>query len=166
MIIRKRYLNALAIAFFAVVIAVVFQQIATSMTEQGIASGGPYDNAAAYPRAIAVIIGVLLICQIMASFLTRRADQQDDEAIALASLARPAAMLTVFAVYLGLLSWLGYHLATPIMLLGIMAIAGMRRPVLMMVSALAMSLFFAFMFEVFLKIVLPGGVLRLNIPWS
>lgn len=165
MIIRKRHLNIVAIVFFAIVIAVVFQQIATSMTEQGIASGGPYDNAAAYPRAVAVIIGILLVCQIAASFLTK-SDEAEDDDVELASLGRPAAMLAVFGGYLGLLSWLGYHLTTPFMLLGVMWIAGMRRPLLMVISAFAMSLIFAFMFEFFLKIVLPGGVFRLNIPWS
>ncbi|MEM9629207.1 MAG: tripartite tricarboxylate transporter TctB family protein [Pseudomonadota bacterium] len=166
MIIRKRHLNIVAIVFFAVVIAVVFQQIATSMTEQGIASGGPYDNAAAYPRAISVLIGILLVCQLAASFLMKSDEEQDDDGVDIGSLGRPAAMLAVFAGYLGLLNWLGYHLTTPIMLFAIMWIAGMRRMVLMVISALAMSLFFAFMFEFFLKIVLPGGVFRLNIPWS
>ena len=118
-----------------------------------------------YPRAVAVLIGVLLVCQIAASFLTK-GDEAEDDDVELSSLGRPAAMLAVFGGYLGLLSWLGYHLTTPFMLFGVMWIAGMRRSLSMMIAALTMSLFFAFMFEFFLKIVLPGGVFRLNIPWS
>ena len=165
MLLHRRHLIWLAIAFFAIVIAVVFQQIHTSMTEQGIASGGPYDNAAAYPRAIAIIIGVLLLVQIAMSLTAGNIDRETDDAIALSRLARPLAMLVIFAVYLSVLNWLGYHLTTPPMIFAIMYVAGMRRVVLMICVALAISISFAFMFEFFLKIVLPGGVFRLNIPW-
>ena len=41
----------------------------------------------------------------------------------------------------------------------------MRKGGLMILAALAMSFCFAFLFEFFLKIVLPGGVFGLNIPW-
>ena len=165
MTLRKRHLTWLSILFFAAVIAVVFQQIHTSMTEQGIASGGPYDNAAAYPRAVAVIIGVLLLLQLAASWLWADKGSRTEEGIALSSLGRPLAMLAVFGVYLGVLGWLGYHLATPPMIVAIMYVAGMRKAGLMVLAALAMSLCFAFLFEFFLKIVLPGGVFGLNIPW-
>ena len=56
----KKHAEYLVIIFFLMVIGIVFQQIATSMTEQGIASGTPYDNAAAYPRAVAILAGALL----------------------------------------------------------------------------------------------------------
>ncbi len=162
---RRHHLIWLAIAFFAIVIAVVFQQIHTDMAEQGIASGGPYDNAAAYPQAIAVLIGLLLFVQLVLTLLTRERGQEADDVVALSSLARPVAMLAVFAVYLGVLNWLGYHLTTPPMIFAVMAIAGMRRWWVMIVAAVALSLGFAFLFEFFLKIVLPGGIFRLNISW-
>ena len=165
MIIRKNHLYWLFIAFFAVVITVVFQQILTSMVEQGIASGGPYDNAAAYPRAVAILIGLLLIAQLATSLLMKTGDQSNEPVVEVPSLGRPAAMLVVFGVYLALLSWLGYHLTTTPMIVAIMFVAGMRRLIVMIVAAVAMSLFFSFLFEFFLKIVLPGGVFRLNIPW-
>ena len=88
-----------------------------------------------------------------------------DEVIVLSSLRRPLAMLAVFALYLGVLGWLGYHLTTPPMIVAIMSVAGMRNAVLMIGSGLAMSICFAFLFEFFLRIVLPGGVFGLNIPW-
>ena len=57
----RQHAEWLVALFFSVVIAVVFYEIATSMTEQGIASGGPYDNAAAYPRAVAIVIGIFIV---------------------------------------------------------------------------------------------------------
>ncbi len=165
MTIRRHHLIWLAIAFFAIVIAVVFQQIHTNMAEQGIASGGPYDNAAAYPRAIAIVIGVLLLVQLALTLLSQDRGEEADDVIALSSLTRPMAMLAIFACYLGVLNWLGYHLATPPMIFAVMYVAGMRRWLVMIVAAIALSIGFAFLFEFFLKIVLPGGVFRLNIPW-
>ncbi|WP_136661043.1 tripartite tricarboxylate transporter TctB family protein [Nitratireductor sp. XY-223] len=166
MVIRRKHLNVLVTLFFAVVIAVVFQQIATDMAEQGIASGGPYDNAAAYPRTIALLLGFLIVLKIAVGLVFRTPSTEPDEGIEVASLSKPFLMLVVFAVYLSLLSWIGYHIATPPMLLAVMYIAGVRNPVALIALALGMSLFFAFMFEFFLKIVLPGGVFRLVIPWS
>lgn len=69
----KRKSEWLAIAFFAVLVALVFQQIATSMNEQGIASGGPYDNAASYPRSIAIFLGAMLLVQVITLLLKRPA---------------------------------------------------------------------------------------------
>ena len=60
----SRTLNFIALGFLLVVIVTVFWQIGTDLKEQGIASGGPYDNAAAYPRTVAIFIGVLLVLQL------------------------------------------------------------------------------------------------------
>ena len=62
--------------FLAIIVAIVFQQVYTSMTEQGIASGGPYNNGAAYPRAIAITIGVLLVCQIFTDRFSTESEQE------------------------------------------------------------------------------------------
>ena len=45
----SRTLNFFALGFLLAVVVTVFWQIGTDLKEQGIASGGPYDNAAAYP---------------------------------------------------------------------------------------------------------------------
>lgn len=165
MIIRQKHLSWLAAAFFVALIAVVFQQILTDMTEQGIASGGPYDNAASYPRMVAIFIAVLLPMQFLVWLFTR-GQAAADKGVAIATLTRPALMLAVFAVYLALLKGLGYHLTTTPMIIALMFVAGMRNPRAMIPAALAIAFSFAFFFEFFLKIVLPGGVFRLNIPWG
>ena len=61
----KRHAEYLVVLFFIGVFAVVFQQIATSMAEQGIASGSPYDNAAAYPKAVTLFMAPLLLIGIV-----------------------------------------------------------------------------------------------------
>lgn len=159
----RRHAEWLVIAFFVVLIATVFQQISTSMTEQGIASGGPYDNAAAYPRAVAILIGCLLAMLIAVGWLPRR--HEETEHLALNKIRRPAGLLAIFAVYLWSLGHFGYHISTPPMLMAIMFLGGLRRPLELVAVAVGVSFFLAFVFEVFLKIVLPGGIFGLNIPW-
>ena len=160
-----KYLSWASTAFFLVIVAVVFQQIATSMTEQGIASGGPYDNGAAYPRAVAIAIAGLAVVQFLIDMIRARSGQQQGKAVAFADLRRPALLLVLFALYLSVLTMLGYHLTTAPMIFGIMWICGARQIGRLIPAALAMSFALAFIFEKFLNVVLPGGVFGLNIPW-
>lgn len=157
----KKHAELLAIAFFAIMIVVVFQQIATSMTEQGIASGSPYDNAAAYPKAVALFMGALLV---LAGFATWR-HASNATILSFGHMRCPAALIAIFGVYLFALGTLGYHLSTTPMLVAMLWFAGYRRPVSAVMYAICLSFGAAFVFEVFLKIVLPGGIWHLNIPW-
>lgn len=152
----------LVIAFFASLVALVFQQIYTSMTEQGIASGGPYDNAATFPKSVAIVIAALLIIQIVLQLLQRKSQVAS---LSFADLRRPIGMLIVFGVYLWLLTPLGYHVTTAPMIFCIMWICGARNPIALILTALAVSLIAAFIFEKFLSVVLPGGIYALHIPW-
>ncbi|WP_010140856.1 tripartite tricarboxylate transporter TctB family protein [Oceanicola sp. S124] len=166
MMIRKIHAEWLVTLLFVGVVALVFQQAATDMARQGIASGGPYDNAAAYPKAIAALLGGMVALQLALRLLRARSDEGPDApGVPLRALLRPALMVAIFALYLGSLAPLGYHLTTPLMLAALMLLAGIRNPVAILVPALLISLGFSFVFEAWLKIVLPGGFLHLNIPW-
>ena len=163
--ISPKQLSWIITAFFAAIVAVVFYQINTSMTEQGIASGGPYDNGAAYPRAVAIAICVLAAVQLAIDQFVAKSGPHGDGPTILADLKRPALLLVVFAIYLNLLTFLGYHLTTTPMIIAIMWICGARHVGRLLLAALAMSFVFAYLFEKILNVVLPGGVLGLNIPW-
>jgi hypothetical protein len=157
----RKHAEWLVLLIFACVIGVVFQQISTSMTEQGIASGSPYDNAAAYPKAVAILMSGLLVLAAVSVWRLRVPGPR----VLMAQLARPVALLAVFACYLLALGTLGYHLSTPPMLMALLWVCGYRRPVPMLIYGIGISFGLAFLFEVFLKIVLPGGIWHLNIPW-
>lgn len=163
--ITQKTINWLMIAFFAVLVAIVFQQIHTSMTEQGIASGGPYDNAAAYPRAVAIVVAVLAIVQALIDGLSSAPQSSKDGAVRLASLKRPALLLVIFGIYLALLNTLGYHLTTAPMIFAIMWLCGARKVWKLALASIVIAFVAAYIFENYLNIVLPGGILRLNIPW-
>lgn len=163
--ITPKQLSWIITAFFAAIVAVVFYQISTSMTEQGIASGGPYDNGAAYPRAVAIAICVLAAMQLAIDHIWAKSGPRRDAPATLADLKRPALLLVVFAIYLNVLTLLGYHLTTTPMIIAIMWICGARQIGRLLLAALVMSFVFAYLFEKILNVVLPGGVLGLNIPW-
>jgi len=160
-VLTRRHAEWLVALFFSVVIAIVFYEIATSMTEQGIASGGPYDNAAAYPRAVAIIIGVLIVLVLAMD----RAPAGEGDALTIRDLRRPALLLLIFAIYLWALGYLGYHLATTPMLMAVMVLGGARSPVEIVAASAGVAFGLAWFFEAFLKIVLPGGIFSLNVAW-
>lgn len=161
----SRQANWMVVVFLAIIIGIVFQQIHTSMEEQGIASGGPYDNAAAYPRAIAILIGIMLVAQGIGMWLRRQETPASSDTALVSELVRPALLILIFGLYLFCLSTLGYHLSTTPMLIAVMLLCGVRKPHVLASVALGISFVFAFLFEYFLTIVLPGGYFGLNIPW-
>ncbi|MDA8747702.1 tripartite tricarboxylate transporter TctB family protein [Litoreibacter sp.] len=162
---NAKSLQALVYGFLTVIIAIVFQQIYTSMTEQGIASGGPYNNGAAYPRAIAIAIVLLMVGQFFVDLFAAEAPPGEAASVTASDLRRPVLLLIAFAIYLALLKTLGYHLTTTPLVLLIMLICSARNIVKLALAALAMSFVFAFIFEKFLNVVLPGGIFNLNIAW-
>lgn len=165
----SRMLNFVVIGFFLAVIVIVFWQIETDFRDQGIASGGPYDNAASYPRAIAIFIGVLLAFQLLTEIFRNRAISNSSMVgaadIQKADLWRAGLMLIVFGIYLMVLTTIGYHLATAPMIFLIMWICGMRNVLKLAISSTLIATGFAFVFEVFLNVVLPLGIWDIFIPW-
>lgn len=165
----SRVLNFIALGFLVAVIVTVFWQIETDLTEQGIASGGAYDNAASYPRIVAVFVGVLLALQLAIELLkdkpTPQTEAPQTAAIQPSGLRRAGMMLLVFAAYLTVLTTIGYHLATSPMIFAVMWICGMRSPLKLVISSLAIATGFAFVFEVFLNVVLPLGIWNIFVPW-
>ena len=164
MIIGKKQVEIIAVVFLSIVVAVVFQQIYTSLAEQGISTGGPYDNAAAYPRGVAILMAFLLAIQVCVFSFVDGAEKPEKLA-KFSDLTLPFSLLLIFAFYLGALGHLGYHLTTPPMIIAIMLLCGMRNFLATVGSSIGVSLIFAFLFERFLNVVLPGGIFRLNIPW-
>jgi len=106
--------------FFVAVVALVFQQISTSMVEQNIASGGPYSNSASYPRAVAVLILIFLPLAFLTSRWEKTGAEAMTENLTRETLKQPLSVAVIFVVFLQSLPVLGYHLAAPEMLIGLM----------------------------------------------
>ena len=162
-VVGRRLAEWCAIALMLVLVALVFQQIHDVLAPSGMAEGGPYDNAAAYPRGVALVLLGLVAVQMTIQILTRHPAQVDG--FRLHQLARPAVVILTFGLYLGLLGVLGFHLTSAPMLLAIMAACGARQWGQMILASLAISFGMAWFFESQLDVVLPGGIFNLNIPW-
>ncbi len=154
-----------AFAFFAALGALVFQQIATSMAEQGIASGGPYDNAASYPRGITILMLVLLAVQLVRDLFLKKEEDAPEVPTEESGLRRAIGLIVVFALYLFCLDWFGYYLSTAPLAAAVMWLCGARKITTIVVSALGMAFTLALVFEKILNVVLPGGMFGVHIPW-
>lgn len=161
----SRLLNIAAIGFLIGVVVLVFVQIETSMKEQGIASGGPYDNAASYPRNVAIFVGILLLIQSISEFFRKTSKSDEGSEVQRIDLQRASLMLLAFAVYLMVLTTVGYHLSTAPLIFAIMWICRSRQYLRMAAASLAMAMILAFAFERFLNVVLPLGIWNIFIPW-
>ncbi|SHN05033.1 tripartite tricarboxylate transporter TctB family protein [Roseibium suaedae] len=159
----RRFAEWCAAALMLVLVALVFQQIRDVLAPAGMAEGGPYDNAAAYPRGVAMVLLGLVALQIVVQLVSR--GSLNERGFRLDRFTRPAVIILIFGLYLGLLGTLGYHVASAPMLFAIMAACGSRQWGQMIAFSLGISFGLAWFFESQLDVVLPGGIFNLNIPW-
>jgi hypothetical protein len=159
----RRFSEWCTVALMLALVALVYQQIRDVLAPSGMAEGGPYDNAAAYPRGVAILLLSLVCLQILIQIVVRR--RREGDALTWRQMARPAAVILIFGLYLGLLGILGFHLASAPMLFAIMVICGARQWWQMAAISLGISFGLAWFFESQLDVVLPGGIFNLNIPW-
>ena len=160
---RLPFADLLAALFLVAICGTVFQQIATSFVEQGMAGGTPYDDAASYPRAVAVVVLGLLVVA-LAQALVRR-DVEARRHVSWTTLIRPTALVVAFGFYLLGLGLVGYSLATPPAVFAMMKIAGARGNARAAVISVAAMLMTAILFEEGLNVVLPGGAINWNLFW-
>ena len=162
---NRYYAEWLSLVFFLALVAVVFQQINTDLTKQGIASGGPLQNAAFYPRGVAILIIGIVFVRVVQLTLEIKQNTAELPFKSLHQLVLPAKLIFLFGLYLYLLGVLGYHLTTAPFLFLVTYISGDRKIFYNILASISVALLIAFLFEKFLRLVLPGGVYSINIPW-
>ncbi len=154
------------------VVALVFQQIATSLTEQGAASGDALFNAALFPRWVAITIAALGLV-VAVQMLIRGAPEEEPTPEADEEIPEAPARLRFqeFAIagltllYILMLEPLGFHITT-FLVIGAMFLVLDARPVWRAVAASALLTFVAsFVFEGLLKVILPVGFLGFAPPY-
>ena len=146
--------DVVAWIFFAAVPVVIFQQAATNLAAQGVAGGGPLDNAAIFPRIIAWILAglaVVNILRISGGLVTAPSPLTTTPTTRLALTAT-----LLFVAYLVALPYIGYHLLTPLLLAVLMRLFGLGWTA-SVVAAIGFSLGVAAVFEGLLNVVLPVG---------
>ncbi|WP_447553033.1 tripartite tricarboxylate transporter TctB family protein [Vreelandella sp. EE22] len=158
--IRDFAFDWIAWALFACVPIAIFWNSATSLAEQGVASGGPMQNAAMFPRGVAVIMTVLLVLNAARTALGR---VSHPSAMTRSEGTLKAVSCTaLFIAYLIFLPTLGFHLATPVLTAILFRLFGIGL-VGAITGGVALSLATAFIFEGVLNVVLPVGVFEITI---
>lgn len=156
----RNFAETAIIFLLAGVIIVVFYDINTSMVEQGIAKGDAYQNAAAYPKTIAILLAICIGLVFWGNNLGSKFHEVEELVFDL----KHCQLLIVVCIYLYTLDFLGYHLLTPALLFLTSLIYGENKWRPTVIYSIVVSLLIAFIFEELLNVVLPVGIFEIALP--
>ncbi|MDW4499346.1 tripartite tricarboxylate transporter TctB family protein [Sulfitobacter sp. D35] len=134
--------------------AVAFWQIATSLTEQEVASGGPMQNAAIFPEIVAWVL--LGLCGLQALRIATGHVGQPSPVEGTPTTRTALTASALFIVFLLSLGWLGYYIAAPLLLAALLRLFGVGW-LNTLHFAVGLTVAVAFIFEGLLNVVLPLG---------
>ena len=170
--VRKHIQTILTDLLFLGVAVYVFYETATRFVAAGAARGGALTNSAFYPRILGGLMFVLAACNIAKhSYLIwqeQRSEKKiiDSEGTAessdtpkLKNLLLAFGCVTWFWLYICSLEELGYLIATPIMLAGILAALGVRKHWVNLAYTAGGTIGMYLFFQEMLDVVLPVGLL-------
>lgn len=146
--------------FFAAVPVTIFWQCATTLVEEGVASGGPMENAAFYPEIVASVMTFLLVWLAMSLLLGRL--RRKSPFTAGEGTGRALAATALFIGYLAVLPYAGFHLATPVLCFLLFRLLSLSM-IPAVAGGIGLSLATAFVFQGLLHVVLPVGVLGITV---
>ena len=156
----RNFAEKLFIFLLVGAVTLVFYDINTSMVEQGIAKGDAYQNAAAYPTVLSII---LIACIGLVSLRNLILSKNIEETELIFDL-KHIQLFIIFCIYLIFLDMVGYHLLTPILLFITSFIYGERNWFITIIYSIIISLLIALIFEELLNVVLPVGVFEIALP--
>ena len=155
----RNFAETLFILLLVGAILLVFYDVNTSMVEQGIAKGDAYQNAAAYPIVLSIILILCISLVIFRKLIFRNIEKTN-----LIFDLKHIQLFIIFCIYLNFLDMIGYHLLTPILLFITSFIYGERNWFITIIYSIIISLLIALIFEELLNVVLPVGVFEIALP--
>lgn len=160
---RSRFAQILPIALMAAICGLVFYEAATSLLEQGNASGSPIQNAALYPKLLAFLMLALVVLQLVAEL--RDQTQHSSEMPPATGHQKSQILLTVLTLvlYMTALSTLGFILASTAFVFALLLIFGDRNPLTLVAVPPAVSAGCLLIFQVLFNVNLPRGVLGIAV---
>ena len=156
----RNFAETLFILLLVGAILLVFYDVNTSMVEQGIAKGDAYQNSAAYPTVLSIILILCVSLVIFRNLILRRNVEKSNLIFDLKHIQ----LFIIFCIYLIFLDMVGYHLLTPILLFITSFIYGERNWFITIIYSIIISLLIALIFEELLNVVLPVGVFEIALP--
>jgi putative tricarboxylic transport membrane protein len=117
--------------------------------------GQPDDpGAATFPRMVAGALAVFAL------LLLVQGGRSEESLPRGRALLRVVGVVVLLAIYAAVLEALGFMLATMLFLVGALLLAGMRRPLMLALMPVGVSLTLFYVFSVLLRVSLPRGVLE------
>ena len=156
----RNFAETLFILLLVGAVLLVFYDVNTSMLEQGIAKGDAYQNAAAYPIVLSIILILCISLVIFRNLILYRNIEKTNLIFDLKHIQ----LFIIFCIYLIFLDMVGYHLLTPILLFITSFIYGERNWFITIIYSIIISLLIALIFEELLNVVLPVGVFEIALP--
>lgn len=151
------------LAFLALLLCIplfVFYDIATRFAAEGVASGSAENNAAMYPRLVALLLLFLILIQGARTLLERSVSAGRGADLSLAALTkyrRSVAVFILFLLYLSAFRWFGFMIATPLFLVSVQFVLGYRNVIAMALYSGGVTMAIWFAFSKILNLVLPAG---------
>ncbi len=149
------------LAFILVLAAVpvfVFYDIGTRFVAEGVHTGSAENNAAMYPRLIAMLMAGLLAIQAFRTVAQRSQAATWPGLTALVKThARAIIVFVLFLVYLWAFRWFGFTYSTPVFLLLTQVVLGVRQPVVLVAYSVGVTAAVYFAFAEILNLALPAG---------
>lgn len=144
----------------AAVPAFVFYDIGTRFAAEGVASGSAENNAAMYPRLVAIVMAGLIAVQLLRTVLGRPHSSQPLR-LAIGDLVskywRTTALFVLFLAYIWAFRWFGFVYSSLVFLALAQAILGRRNPLKIALYAGGVTAVIWLAFAQLLNLALPSG---------
>lgn len=147
--------------FLAILCGVVFYEAATTLAEQGYASGTPISNAALYPRLLAGLLLSLLALQVASDIWATKPFASDEAPAAPGQIRQTGFVAVAIIIYIVLLPVFGFLLATPLFVLTLLLLLGDRNRATLIAVPLGVTLGCLLVFQGLFNVNLPRGLLGL-----
>lgn len=145
----------------AVVCGLVFYEAATTLTEQGYASGTPISNAALYPRLLAGLLLFLLTLQVVSDVRIKGPSVSGEDPAAPGQARQTGFVALGIVIYIALLPVLGFVMATPAFIILLMLVLGDRNLTTLIGVPLGITLGCLVVFQGLFNVNLPRGLFEI-----
>lgn len=154
----SRHLPAILLA---IICGVVFYDSATTLVEQGYASGTPITNAALYPRLLAGLLLALLALQVFTDIRAAPASDEDQSPAAPGHMRLSMFVAMAIVGYIMILPVLGFLVTTPVFVLVLLLVLGDRKTATLVAVPLGTTAGCVVVFQVLFNVNLPRGLFGL-----
>lgn len=147
---KADFLIGIGTTIFAILIYMTANQM--PVAETGLGAGG-------FPKFIALGLGVLGILLAIRSFHRIKSGDKDKQKVNLKELLNVAKLAVAVGLYIFVMRYIGFLIATPIFFFLFMYIYGERKWKQMVIISVALSIALYLIFEKGFQVMLPSGIL-------